>query len=237
MPREWIIPLTQRGASSRDHVGFLYRKGRIYVSDNHRVAAWCWLQSVKETERMTLIHIDRHSDTLRSHLSQCLEVLPPMNEMSLSAYLDAKWNCNGSPMTAIHWGNYLSLFIAQYKERIAQLYWCQHPPTGDPPDFDCEDVEPHELPQCLEACAQSGVPVILNLDLDFFMWRRERNDYYQIYSDDYLLHVAAGIRSLLQSDSLRCLTIALSPECCGGWAKAETLLAKLSDAIGVELKL
>ena len=237
MAREWIIPLTQRGVSSRDHVGFLFREGRIYVSDNHRVAAWCWLQHLQETERVTLIHIDRHSDTLRSHLQQCLEVLPPMHTMSLTEYLDATWDCHGSPKTAIHWGNYLSLFLSQYRDRIARLYWCQHPPTGDPPECAREDVEPHELPECLNACAQSEEPVILNLDLDFFMWRRERNDYYQIYSEDYLLHVAAGIRSLLQSDALKCFTIALSPECCGGWANAEALLGKLSDALGMDLHL
>ena len=237
MPREWLIPLTQRGVSSRDHVGFLFREGNIHVSDNHRVAMWCWLRHLSNEERVTLIHIDRHSDTLRSHLSRCLEVLPPLETLSLPDYLGATWDCNGSPMTAVHWGNYLSIFLARHGNQIAQLYWCQHPPTGDPPDFAHEDVEPHELPPCLEACAQRAGPVILNLDLDFFMWRRQRNDYYQLYSDDYLRHLGESIAALRASGSLKCLTIALSPECCGGWANSERLLAKLSDSIGMDLRL
>ena len=237
MSRKWPIPLTHRGASSRDHVGFLFRDANIYVSDNHRVAAWCWLQHLAADERVTLIHIDRHSDTLRSHLSRCLEVLPPLETLSLSDYLGAVWNCDGSPKTAIHWGNYLSLFLARHGNQIAKLWWCQHPLTGDPPDFEHENIDAHELPLCLESCAQSEELVIINLDLDFFMWRRQRNDYYQIYSDEYLMHVGQGIRAVNDAGLLKCLTIALSPECCGGWANAEKLLGKLSDAMGRDLRL
>jgi hypothetical protein len=237
MPRHWHIPLTTRRSSSREHVNFLYQDGNIHVSDNHRVAMWCWLQHLKADERVALFHIDRHSDTLQSNLSGWLEALLPLDELSLEEYLNANWHLNGSEVPLIHWGNYLSIFLARYADRIDTLYWSQLPPTGDPPNFPYTDVPPHELPLHLAACAANGTPSIVNLDLDYFMWRRQRNDYYQIYSDDYLQHLGESLAVLQSSGSLKCLTIALSPECCGGWPNSERLLLKIGAGMGRKLRL
>jgi hypothetical protein len=198
---------------------------------------WSWLQHLRPDEQIALFHIDRHSDTLQSNLTLWLEALPPLDGISLDDYLAASWHFNGSEVPLIHWGNYLSIFLARYKDRISTLYWSQIPPTGDPPNFPFTDVPPHELPLHLAACAANATPTIVNLDLDFFMWRRQRNDYYQIYSDDYLQHLGESIAALQASGALRCLTIALSPECCGGWANSEKLLGLIGDSMGCELRL
>ncbi len=237
MSRHWLLPLTARRSSSREQVNFLYRQGNFYVSDNHRVAMWCWLQHLASEERVALIHIDRHSDTLQSNLRLWLEALPPLEGISLEDYLGASWHLNGSEVPLIHWGNYLSLFLARYPHQLSELFWAQLPATGDLPNFPFTEVPPHELPLHLAACAANERPCIVNLDLDYFMWRRQRNDYYQIYSDAYLHHLGESIAALQDSGALKCLTIALSPECCGGWANSEELLAKFSESLGVDLRL
>lgn len=135
------------------------------------------------------------------------------------------------------WGNYLSIFLARCKDRISTLYWAQIPPTGDPPNHPFVEVPPHELPLHIAACATNEIPTIVNLDLDYFMWRRQRNDYYAIYSDAYSQHLGESMGALQASGFLRCLTIALSPECCGGWENSENFLAKIGAAMGEELKL
>lgn len=235
--RLWHIPLASRRSSSREQVNFLYQQENIYVSDNHRVAMWCWLRHLEAGDRVSLFHIDRHSDTLQSNLALWLEALPPLDGLSLADYLRASWHFNGSEVPLIHWGNYLSIFLARYADCLDTLFWSQIPPTGDPPNHAFEDVPPHELPLHLQACADNETPCIVNLDLDYFMWRRQRNDYYQIYSDDYLRHLGQSLAALRQSNALKCLSIALSPECCGGWPNSESLLAKIGDAMGCELRL
>ena len=218
-------------------MNFLYQQDNIYVSDNHRVAMWCWLRHLAPEDRIALFHIDRHSDTLQSNLAHWLEALPPLEGMSLSDYLEATWHLNGSEVPLIHWGNYLSIFLARYGKQLSTLFWSQLPPTGDPPNHPYEDVPPHELPLHLQAYADNQTPCIVNLDLDFFMWRRQRNDYYAIYSDDYLQHLGQSLAALQASGALKCLTIALSPECCGGWPNSELLLAKIGAAMGCDLHL
>lgn len=237
-PREWLIPLESRRSSSRDQVNFLYRQGNVYVSDNHRVAAWCWLRHWHEGQEAALFHIDRHSDTLQSGLEERLAMLPPMETLSLEDYLSATTQEHGTATALIHWSNYLSLFLARYPERITKLFWTQLPPTGDPPRFArVEDSPPHEVPLHLSALAANGAKAVVNLDLDFFLWRRRRNDYYPIYSDAYIQHLCESIAELQAAGGLLCLTIALSPECCGGWENAESLLDKVGAALGMNLAL
>ena len=238
MPREWLIPLESRRSSSRDQVNFLYREDNVYVSDNHRVAAWCWLQYWQAGQEAALFHIDRHSDTLLSGLEERLAMLPPMHTLSLNEYLAATTQEHGTSTALIHWSNYLSLFLAQYPERISTLYWTQLPPTGDPPRFArMADTPPHEVPLHLSAMAANGDKAVVNLDLDFFLWRRQRNDYYAIYSDAYIQHLCESIAELQAAGGLLCLTIALSPECCGGWANAERLLGQVGEGLRMDLAL
>lgn len=42
---------------------FLWNEGNIFVMANHRLALWCWLQSLKIfNKKHALIHIDKHTD-------------------------------------------------------------------------------------------------------------------------------------------------------------------------------
>ena len=40
----------------------LWQNDKVYVMDNHRDAAWCWLQQCKDEEKYNFMHIDRHYD-------------------------------------------------------------------------------------------------------------------------------------------------------------------------------
>jgi len=67
---------------------------------------------------------------------------------------------------------------------------------------------------------------IVNLDLDYFFSARPEK--LSLFSDEYVESIAQSLCLGLESGMIRVMTIALSPECCGGWEKAETLLEKVS---------
>ena len=73
---EWIVPFTGRNHSGATEQNSLCRSGNVYVMDNHRAALWCWLQELDLSKPHSLIHIDRHTDTLQSQMDQWLENLP-----------------------------------------------------------------------------------------------------------------------------------------------------------------
>ena len=40
----------------------LWQSNKVYVMDNHRNAAWCWLQQCEDGDSYNFMHIDRHYD-------------------------------------------------------------------------------------------------------------------------------------------------------------------------------
>lgn len=50
----------------------LWQNDKVYVMDNHRDAAWCWLQKCQTEERYNFMHIDQHYDLLDSYYSEAL---------------------------------------------------------------------------------------------------------------------------------------------------------------------
>ena len=50
----------------------LWQNGNVYVMDNHRDAAWCWLQQCKTEELYNFMHIDQHYDLLDCYYSEAL---------------------------------------------------------------------------------------------------------------------------------------------------------------------
>ena len=68
---------------------------------------------------------------------------------------------------------------------------------------------------------------ILNLDLDYFY-----RDNIQILTDEYIVKVAKDIKKA--KDGIAVMTIALSPECCGGWDNAFRTYDLIAPILGLE---
>jgi len=47
-----------------------YKRENVYLMDNHPMAAWCWANHIDEKETYTIIHIDKHFDTLGNQLKE-----------------------------------------------------------------------------------------------------------------------------------------------------------------------
>ena len=47
-----------------------WQNGNVYVMDNHRDAAWCWLQQCNLRDRYNFMHVDQHYDLLDTYYSE-----------------------------------------------------------------------------------------------------------------------------------------------------------------------
>ena len=57
----------------------------------------------------------------------------------------------------------------------------------------------------------------------------------QLFSDQYIQKIAESLLMGINSGMIKTLTIALSPECCGGWEKAESMLAKFFQFTEIQI--
>lgn len=225
MKEKYHIPLTKRGESGSSHDNFLYQKGNIYVMDNHRLALWCWFQEMKKGERYNLFHIDAHPDLNESALKFFDHDLWTM---SLEEYRTA-WQADIN-MPLFRWDNYLEVFLQKYPDLVGLTISATHH-VGSKKVLK-EDLGPFYLIKRLDDIFSGNKyfndsPWIVNLDLDYFFSAQPHK--LQLFSNEFIQEVSELLKKGLRSGSIAVLTVALSPECCGSWERAEELLRKLSS--------
>ena len=234
---ENLIPFKGRLFSGAFKLNFLSRSGNVYVMDNHRVALWCWFQHLKKTDKVNLFHLDRHTDTLYRDIEIQKPHLPDMWSVTLNDYLTKSYTDKHGKSLLISWVNYLSLFLECYPQLIETAWFATHELKDEPrfqnvfrPAFDT-------IPVALENCLSSGqLPWIVNIDIDYFFFKP--NDSYDILtSNEYLETITGVLRKHLASGKILVLTIALSPDFCGGWHNAETLCVKFCHNMGIDFSL
>lgn len=236
MPNNWLVPFKGRQCSGVWDQNFLWRDKSVYIMDNHRTALWCWLQHLEKHNKYDLFHIDRHYDTLSSQNNEWLSQVPDLKEISISNYLAIKEDTALGTFPLIRWDNYLSIFLELYGEHVEECIFATHN-DGDEPDWEnwLRDAV-WDIPDILECrLSRSKNKWILNIDLDYFFYGSE--NYKRMLSDEYAQAVFEVIHKKYQDGTIRVLTIAFSPEYCGGWEPAEHLCQKLCAIMGLEFSL
>jgi hypothetical protein len=232
--QEDLITLAHRGYSGCCDLNFLSRIGKVYFMDNHRAALWCWMRHLSATDRVTVVHIDRHTDCLSSNLDDWTAASVGLESLSLDSYLSME-HCESC---LFRWDNFISLFIRHFGERIHSLYMATRD-VGDQPERHSWDIEADLLPATLESLPSNlrGSQFIVDLDLDYFVARIAEGEHVRLYSDAFMHLVFRHISGLISHPQCACVTVALSPECCGGWQEAELLLSQFSQITGYALRL
>lgn len=207
----------------------LWQNGKVFVMDNHRSAAWCWLQQCVDKEKYNFMHIDRHYDMGDYFSDKDLEPVKKNPRMAYDEMMSLERK-DGECKT-LRWDNYIryvyelrpdwfttNLFITQregdicdgwnrkkmpfsQKEELYLISWLNQYLIEDL-KYMCDMVE-----------GSDKLKWIVNLDLDFFFGYSI--DYHiQFFSDEYIREVA----KLLQQgmDRVQTLTIAISPDCLAG---------------------
>lgn len=237
---DWIHPFQGRNGSLAISQNFLWRSDNIYIMDNHRAALWCWLQHMSAESRYSVFHIDAHYDCAGTVSEEEMFRLPDLGVIPFHEYLGISvpgWD--GEPVPLIRWDNYLFLFEDLYRGQIAEYVLATHGIGDEPTDTThWEEIHMSRLPEVygefLSDCGADGW--ILNIDLDYFFARQPTN-FARLQSEHFVSEIFSATRKALDSGSVSCLTICLSPECCGGWQPAEELCYQFCDEIGVDFRL
>ncbi|WP_165874678.1 UPF0489 family protein [Cocleimonas flava] len=238
MKEEWILPFKGRNVSTAFNQNFLWKKDNIYIMDNHRAALWCWLEEISVENKYNLFHIDAHYDTRTIENQEWVKNLPDLTKIDLQQYLDIKGDDTGlGKHPAITWDNYLSLFYYLYPDTLDELFTATHL-QGTKPDILFEEVKPYFFIENTKEylSTYSNNKWIINLDLDYFF--SKQNDQYELmYSDTFIEGAFQIIKDSLDKGIISVLTICLSPECCGGWEKAESLCSLLTKKLEIDFTL
>ncbi|CZW55201.1 MULTISPECIES: UPF0489 family protein [Enterobacter] len=241
----WLIPLNQKSTSGAFNVNFLVEENGIYISDNHRTALWCWMQHLKPNQDIALFHIDRHYDTFPLHGPYAAQFPGVFNLNSLKDYLGLTVKSNNQNSPLIRWDNYLSYFISDsaLQNHIAAIYFATHKDGTYPnnPFQHCfENVEPYELLEDLESAINNHEKIIINIDLDYFFTDKDEK-YFRFIDTKFIQNLFKILNEGMKTKKITCMTICLSPECCGdqngNWSNSESVLQIAKTELGLNFIL
>ncbi|MDO9183195.1 MAG: UPF0489 family protein [Bacteriovorax sp.] len=229
----FLIPLINRGESSSYSDNVLWRDKNIFVMDNHRLALWCWFQELEKGKRYNLFHIDAHPDLSESALK---DFKHDLWNIGLEDYCKA-WQSDIN-LPIFRWDNYIEVFLKKYPEMIGTTISATHH-LGSSKELSVE-IKPFDLVNSTQEIFSgkryiNNLEWIVNLDLDYFFSARPQK--LELFSDEYILSLAASIKLGLKSGMIKVLTISLSPECCGSWEKSEAMLDKFSKVLDLAIQL
>jgi len=205
--------------------------------DNHKMAAWCWADLLDTEEKYTIVHIDKHYDTLDSLLEQWVNPIKDgLKCLTYNEYDTIEFQKNKFERYKIfRWDNYISIFHYFYSKQISQYIFYTHN-FGDIPDYLKKQIThcpSHNLMNNFyESFSEYENKLIINLDIDYFFC--ENPKYFILFSDYAIKKLIKDIMKLV-NDKKNILTISLSPECCGGWDNSLNFIKKYFSEYNIEI--
>lgn len=230
--------------SSISNLNFLYNEDKFYFMDNHLAAAWCWFNKLNAQNSYNFFHIDQHEDLLFDAPFESYSCILDNPKLSLEHYISLKYTQSGSGfrMQTFRYDNYILQAFRLYPNWFKLCYFACPDSVHD------KNLNIQYNPSCFELVDNisywvhdgKGKPYsipeknnkwILNLDIDYFF----KEDQYQMFTDDYIKLMCKDI--LKGIDDIEVITIALSPECCGGWDKSIRVANLISQELDLDFSL
>lgn len=228
-----IIKFKGKNSSWFKDLNLLCKENNIYVMDNHNAALWCWLQEIDSNEKYNILHVDAHYDTRSSHIDEWLNNIPNnLHELDIIDYLSLKYgDPNFEDVNAImQWDNYFPIFHRLYKTNVNGYHFFTHKEGSMFEEME-NKLDEYPIPGILNYMdyifdkKRAGTyKWIVNIDLDYFFQSIDDTDItIRFISDEAIDFFLKKIKKHL-NDNIAVMTIALSPECCGGWENSLTLM-------------
>jgi len=219
----YIIPLKCKKVSGCYKLNLLFNEKKVYIMDNHLAASWCWMRKLNPNEQYKLLHIDRHYDLLDSQIVCWMRELKKQNfdftKNSIYELLEKKYYSSiiNDECQIFRWDNYLTILNKMYPNLIIPIYFATHKDGNKIKWLNgvCEP-EIYELHENLAFWLNNSNKQkwIVNIDIDYFFTERDGR-YFQFLTDYYAISIARELKKAWKN--IKVLTIALSPEFCGGW--------------------
>lgn len=221
--------------SGKFNANFLYNKDNIYVMDNHLCAAWSWLQKIDTNKSYDLIHIDRHNDLLfpiPTIQKDLLDDNIDLKKITFFEFLSLKEKNNENfELQLFRWDNYILSIDYVYPKLFGKKYFITKEPYQNSEFIDFEFEIEDFLRDFSSWIKNSKNGCILNLDVFYF----QNKEFYKLYSEEVIQKVGELIKQNLENIDV--LTIALSPECCGGWENSINTLRLFNNILEIEMEI
>ena len=208
--------------------------------DNHRLATWCWKRHVNNKNGVYLFHIDQHWDDIGIYGKEIkkLEKFDLINS-TLDEYQNLKlkyekWDNDEMPL--IRWDNYIGVFLKYFKIYKA-MFVCHDESRGrEEKTYPSNIAEFYELIQNIDYWIRKEKNVIINIDLDYF-FINDGDETIECFSDKYIEKLFQKIFEINKSKKIKTITIALSPECCGGWNESFRILEIVKRSLKLDIDI
>ena len=239
----WIKEPTEditNKSSYATNLNLLWKSDKLplYIMDNHLAAAWCWMQECKPESRYCFFHIDRHNDLGAVAPYSCYQHVKENPQLSIDDYTGIRNPIASLDRPAFTWDNYINQTIQLFPDWFGKCIYATHTPLNDMerkmnlgcnvieemrpfnlPDILNEELEVDELDQIRYEVGGEQMPRwIVNIDLDYFFYSFRDDSTQRLLTDDYIRMMASVLYKNIKR--LAVVTVALSPECCGGWKPA-----------------
>lgn len=229
---------------------FLWQNENVYVMDNHLAAAWCWLQQCDTSARYNFLHIDRHRDLAKCFKDEDLQPMVDNPYMSFADFLRIK---RSDDIQLFRWDNFIqasyvmhpawfqtNVFLTQKEGNIGTSWGHNQIDIVENDVLYMDHYIQHLIgeekePSYFRKEDDIDNKWIVSLDLDVFYTKNE--EHVQLFSDDFIRLVAKKLNDYM--GNIQVLTIALSPDCCGGddigdkWNNAFQVLNIISEEVAL----
>lgn len=238
-----IIPFGGRNHSGTYDLNLLWNSNKIYIMDNHLAASWCWLKKIDTSKQYNLLHIDRHYDLLNSQTDWWIEALTNQNvdlqNISIPELLALRYSPHSMPNESFpifRWDNYLTIFNRLFPDLLATNKFATHKDGDLIDELEIYEIESWDLQENLSYWLDNvnDNKWIVNIDIDYFFTSFDEN-YYQLFTDEFVLRIADELNNAMSK--IEVLTIALSPEMCGGWENAERVARLLTNSLNIHWRI
>lgn len=231
----WIKDCKKLEHSGHENVNFLYKHNKIYVMDNHLCAAWCWMNSTNVKHSHNFIHIDRHYDLLGFPNTMKNEIIDKdikLEKLTFLEFLALKQIHKNQEYPMFRWDNYIINLQLVFPNYFNNKYFTTQREGKYLKNFVNEQIEFFDLLKNMNSWFFEFPKYrwIINLDIDFFFCRIDEK-LFQVFSDDSIIVLANILKELLPN--IKSLTIALSPECCGGWSISFRIMKIFSEVLNL----
>jgi len=243
----WIVEPSKelnKKVSSHEQLNFLFNHENFYFMDNHLAAAWCWLQKLDAKSNYNFFHIDQHPDLLCDAPIESFKIIKEKQHLTIEEYLALNYFSCNTYNQAFSYDNYIIQTKKIFPNWFEICYFaCPNYVRDDNLNIEY-NAECYGLSTNISSWVNRGKQKsaikpepyqlnkwILNIDIDYFF----NGNKYQLFTDDFIKEMCADI--LKGIDDIEVITIALSPECCGGWDKSYRIAKLMADSFGIEFSI
>lgn len=242
----WIIEPQENLSQKESNIfglNLLWNRDNVFIMDNHLAAGWVWMNHLNKDESYNFFHVDRHEDLCgglarQERLQEIISELPFTIQQYTEYTFDNGISTPQPPFNKVFsWDTYIKQTQYSFPNWFQKSYFACRGHVDDPPRYTRLPLniiycpEPFELYNNVEHWVvrlNNECKWIFNLDLDYFFDGKGM----RIFSDEYILTFAEDVKKSMGNIAI--LTIAMSPECCGSWQNALSVLALFDRVFGFE---